>query len=197
MVTLVAKTRRTDRIIPVQATVGGTISFLQLSGITYVSNTDISVLTYNTSTGGFEFKPHNYMDHTPGVLTANSAILVDANSHIDYLNVTNFRIQSSGANTSYIDEIVESITASANNNQLATSLAIKTYVDEAVKDISGLNNPVAIADGGTGQTTFGDDGIVYVSNSTILDSLVGSNGDILQWDANAPTFSSVLDGGSY
>lgn len=121
--------------------------------------------------------------------------MVDANSHVDYLNVTNFRIQSSGANTSYIDEIVESITASANNNQLATALAVKTYVDALT--LSDITGTVEISEGGTGQTTFGDDGIVYVSNSTILDSLTGSNGDILQWDANAPTFSSVLDGGSY
>jgi hypothetical protein len=89
---------------------------------------------YNSGTSTFQLKEHPYLDHTPGVLTANSAVLVDANSHIDYVSTTNFRIQSSGGSKAYINEIVTTIDASANTDQLATASAVKSYADDVDLD---------------------------------------------------------------
>lgn len=127
--TIAAKVRRTEQVIPSRATIQAT-TLASLTDVTVVTTTDTSVLTYNSGTSTFQMKEHPYLDHTPGVLTANSAVLVDANSNVDYFSVENFRIQSSGESTDYIDTIVQEITESANNNQIATSLAVKTYVDD-------------------------------------------------------------------
>lgn len=149
------------------------------------------------------------LDHSPGTLTAESAIIVDANSSIDALSVESFRIQSSGGSTEYITEIVNEITTSVANTELATAYAIKKYVDEKASSnvaivggtitgvtISGLNSPLDVADGGTGTTTFTENGIAYASNSSILDFLTGANGEILQISSNSPTFGGI-DGGDY
>jgi hypothetical protein len=151
----------------------------------------------------------SYLDHTPGTLTANSAILVDANSHIDNLSVTNLRIQSSGESTAYITEIVNEITSSVANNQIATAWAVKNYVDEIWSanvsitggtitgvELNNLQTPLDVADGGTGTSSFNENGVAYASNSSILDFLTGSNGEILQISSNSPTFGGI-DGGDY
>jgi len=143
---IVAEVRRTGEIIPSKATLGS----LAMGGLRDVSQptpTDNQAIpVYNSSTSSFSIIRHPLLDHNPGTLTAESAIVVDSNSHIDYLNVSEFRIQTAGANTSYIDEIVESITGSASNNQLATAYAVKTYVDNHVAD--ELDLALANIDGG-------------------------------------------------
>lgn len=149
------------------------------------------------------------LDHSPGTLTAESAIIVDANSSIDALSVESFRIQSSGGSTEYITEIVNEITASVANTDLATAYAVKAYVDQRASSnvaitggtitgvtISGLDSALDVADGGTGTTTFTENGIAYASNSSILDFLTGANGEILQISSNSPTFGGI-DGGDY
>lgn len=200
---ITAKVRRTGQIIPSRATINAS-SFRSLTDVSIVTTSNTSVLTYDSNTSTFRMQEHPYFDHTPGVLTANSAVLVDANSNIDYFSVENFRIQSSGGSTDYIDTIVQEITEAANNNQLATSLAIKTYVDEKAGSnvsitggtISNLDEPLATDDGGTGLTSFTANGVFYAANTSAITFVVGNAGEILQWDNGGPTFGTV-DGGDF
>jgi hypothetical protein len=125
---IAAEIKTTGRIIPSRATISAS-TLASLSDVSLVTTTATSVMMYNSGTSTFQLKEHPYLDHTPGVLTANSAVLVDANSHIDYVSTTNFRIQSSGGSTAYINEIVTTVDDSANTDQLATASAVKNYVD--------------------------------------------------------------------
>jgi len=125
---IAAEVKTTGRIIPSRATISAS-TLASLSDVSLVTTTATSVMMYNSGTSTFQLKEHPYLDHTPGVLTANSAVLVDANSHIDYVSTTNFRIQSSGGSTAYINEIVTTVDDSANTDQLATASAVKNYVD--------------------------------------------------------------------
>ena len=125
---IAAEIKTTGRIIPSRATISAS-TLASLSDVSLVTTTATSIMMYNSGTSTFQLKEHPYLDHTPGVLTANSAVLVDANSHIDYVSTTNFRIQSSGGSTAYINEIVTTVDDSANTDQLATASAVKNYVD--------------------------------------------------------------------
>lgn len=200
---IAAEVRRTGQIIPSRATIAAS-TIATLTDFTLVTTTDTSVMMYDVGTATFRMKEHPYFDHVPGVLTANSAVLVDANSNVDYFSVENFRIQSSGGTTDYIDTIVQEITGSANNNQLATSLAIKTYVDEKAGSnvsitggtITNLDQPLEVDDGGTGLTEFTANGVFYAANTSAITFVVGNAGEILQWDNGGPVFGTV-DGGDY
>ena len=130
---IAAEVKTIGRIIPSRATISAS-TLASLSDVSLVTTTATSVMMYNSGTSTFQLKEHPYLDHTPGVLTANSAVLVDANSHIDYVSTTNFRIQSSGGSTAYINEIVTTIDASANTDQLATASAVKSYADDVDLD---------------------------------------------------------------
>lgn len=203
MTTITAKVRRTGQIIPSRATISAT-TLASLTDVVIVTTSNTSVLAYDTGTSTFRMKEHPYFDHVPGVLTANSAVLVDANSNIDYFSVENFRIQSSGGTTDYIDTIVQEISESANNNQLATSLAIKTYVDEKAGSnvsitggtITNLDQPLEVGDGGTGLTELTANGVFYAANTSAITFVVGNAGEILQWDNGGPVFGTV-DGGGF
>ena len=200
---IAAEVRRTGQIIPSRATIAAS-TLASLNDVSIVTASNTSVMMYDSGTATFRIKEHPYFDHTPGVLTANSAVLVDANSNIDYFSVENFRIQSSGGSTDYIDTIVQEITEAANNNQLATSLAIKTYVDEKAGSnvsitggtITNLDQPLETDDGGTGLTSFVANGVFYAANTSAITFVVGTAGEILQWDNGGPAFGPV-DGGDF
>ena len=139
----------------------------------------------------------NLLDHVHGTTTANSALIVDSNKHIDELNLGALALEASGGSGQVVTAISTSTTLSgASNSQLATALAIKTYVDTEITaqdiDFSG--------DSGTGSVdldsqTFaitGDTGITTVANqqglSIDLDDTavtVGSYGSQTQ----IPTFT--------
>lgn len=212
---ITATISRTGEVVPVQATVTAN-KVKNISDVTQpIDAVTESTLVWNSNTLTFTVRKLTALDVTEGITTPSSALIVDANSHISQISVTNFRIQTSGGSTDYIDTILNTITASASNNDLASAQAIKTYVDTAISGvtvsanvavtdgtiqgvvISNLDSPIVVADGGTGKTSFTDDGIFYASNSSTLGFLNGSNGNILQISNNQPIFSSSIDGGSY
>lgn len=106
------------------------------------------------------------LDHAPGTLTADSALIVNSNKHINELNIGNLRIDSSGGTGQVVTSINTNTSLSgASNAQLASALAIKTYVDDNVTaqdlDLSGNSGTIAIdldsetltISGGTGLTS--------------------------------------------
>ena len=69
-------------------------------------------------------------DRAPGTLTANQAIVVDGNSHIDVVKATELQLTGSGvANVSMKGVIQANTLLGSNSTTLATSEAIKAYVD--------------------------------------------------------------------
>ena len=69
-------------------------------------------------------------DRAPGTLTANQAIVVDGNSHIDVVKATGLQLTGSGvANVSMKGVIQANTLLGSNSTTLATSEAIKAYVD--------------------------------------------------------------------
>ena len=84
------------------------------------------------------------LDHTVGVLTENSALLVDANSHIDKVITGALQITTSGGAGQIINSVSTLIDGNAANNQLPSALAVKNYVDSSsqsitLSDISDVN----------------------------------------------------------
>lgn len=72
------------------------------------------------------------LDHAHGTLTASSAVIVDANSHIDAMNIGSLRVDTSGGTGQTVTSIETSMAVSPTHSQLITASAIKTYVDAQV-----------------------------------------------------------------
>ena len=75
------------------------------------------------------------LDHVHGTTTANSALIVDGNKHVDVLNIASLAIEASGGSGQVVTAISTDTSmggGSASNANLATQLAIKTYVDAQI-----------------------------------------------------------------
>jgi len=93
------------------------------NGAGYASNVDII--------GGKYFT--NLLDHVHGTTTANSALIVNAQKHVNELNIGSLALESSGGSGQVVTSISTSTTLSgASNAQLVTALAAKTYIDAVV-----------------------------------------------------------------
>lgn len=90
------------------------------------------------------------LDHVHGTATANSAIILDANRHVDTLYTSSFKLDSSGSAGS--EPAVTRILSNADglsgalDTDLVTALAIKNYVDQ---EVTAQDLDIA-ADSGTG-----------------------------------------------
>lgn len=63
--------------------------------------------------------------------------------------------------------------------------------------VSGLSSAIAVADGGTGNVTFTNNGVLYGQGTGALTTASGTSGQVLQINASGiPVFGSI-DGGSY
>ena len=111
------------------------------------------------------------LDHTKGTLTANSALIVNGNSHVDAINVASLRVDSDGGTGQVLTGVNTNTTLSgASNAQIPSALAVKTYVDTNITaqdlDLRGDSGTIALdldsetldIAGGTGLTTVAVDG---------------------------------------
>jgi hypothetical protein len=70
------------------------------------------------------------LDHDHGTLTANSALVTDANKHIDEVITAGLTLEASGGSANTVTEVQNDSTfGSASEVKLATSNSIKRYVD--------------------------------------------------------------------
>jgi len=104
---------------------------------------------------------------------------------------------ASGTRLDGLDDVSTPITT--NNSILAYQTSTDTYVQRAPASVVQLiaTNVLGLNYGGTGQSTFPTNSILYAANSTAMRAATGSVGQLLQIAANGtPTFST-LDGGSF
>ena len=104
---------------------------------------------------------------------------------------------ASGTRLDGLDDVSTPITT--NNSILAYQTSTDTYVQRAPASVIQLiaTNVLGLNYGGTGQSTFPTNSILYAANSTAMRAATGSVGQLLQIAANGtPTFST-LDGGSF
>ena len=75
------------------------------------------------------------LDHVHGTATASSALILDANKHVNELNLGALALESSGGSGQVVTAISTNTSldgGSASDATLATQLAVKTYVDAQV-----------------------------------------------------------------
>tara|TARA_R100000388_G_C7192000_1_gene133992 strand:+ start:206 stop:805 length:600 start_codon:yes stop_codon:yes gene_type:complete len=117
------------------------------------------------------------LDHAAGTATASSALILDANKHVNELNIGTLSLESSGGSGQGVTGIsTDGTFASAANTNLATQLAIKTYVDSQITaqdldfqaDSGGalsidLDSETLTVAGGTGLTSVGSSNTITVN----------------------------------
>ena len=163
------------------------------------------------------------LDHAAGTATASSALILDANKHINELNIGTLALESSGGSGQGVTGIsTDGTFGSAANTNLATQLAIKTYVDSQITaqdlDFQGdsggalsidLDSETLTIAGGTGITTAGsgntvtatlDDTAVtagsYVSATAIATFTVDAQGRLTAAGTAAIATTLTVDGDS-
>jgi len=73
------------------------------------------------------------LDHVHGTATANSALILDAQKHVNELNIGSLALEASGGSGQVVTGISTDVNfGSSSNSNLATQLAIKTYVDAQI-----------------------------------------------------------------
>ena len=118
------------------------------------------------------------LDHVHGTTTANSALIVDGNKHVDELNIGSLALEASGGSGQVVTAISTSTSldgGSASNATLPTQLAVKTYVDAQVTaqdlDFQGdnggalsidLDSEILTISGDTGITTTGSGNTIEI-----------------------------------
>lgn len=101
----------------------------------FIGQTDTSTAAVtNDIIGGRYFT--NMLSHAHGVLTSNSALVTDSNSHIDQVITGGLILGPSGTTANAITGIqFDSDMSAANGSLLVTAAAVKSYVDDTAGNI--------------------------------------------------------------
>ena len=113
------------------------------------------------------------LDHVHGTATANSAVILDGNLHIDQINVGTLALESSGGSGQTVNEISTSTTLSgASDTQLVTALAVKTYIDTNITaqdlDFTGDSGTGAVDLDSQSLAISGDTGITTTASGQTI-----------------------------
>ena len=136
----------------------------------YVAGTESGGIASNVDLIGGKYFVQ-LLDHVYGTATANSALIVDSNLHIDQLNIGSLALEASGGAGQVVTAISTSVTlAGASNSQLVTALAAKTYIDSVVTaqdlDFAG--------DTGTGAIDLDSETITFAGDTGITTTAAGN-----------------------
>ena len=83
------------------------------------------------------------LDHVHGTTTANSALIVDGNKHVDELNIGSLALESSGGSGQVVTSIVTSMPGSPTDAQLITAQGVKEFMDTIDLSVSGDSGSIA------------------------------------------------------
>jgi len=113
------------------------------------------------------------LDHVHGTATANSAVILDGNLHIDQINVGTLALESSGGSGQTVNEISTSTTLTgASDTQLVTALAVKTYIDTNITaqdlDFTGDSGTGAVDLDSQSLAISGDTGITTTASGQTI-----------------------------
>ena len=141
---------------------------------------------FDDSTGRFTFVPD--ATETNAVISGSTGDIDVAGAYID-----NIQIGVSGANE---------IDTATGNLTLDSTGGLTTIDDDlSVTGTVTLTNDLDVTHGGTGVSSFTDNGVLYGDGSNDLDVTAASTapGSILQTAASGgvPAFSNIIDGGTY
>lgn len=169
---------------------GTTISITTSSVSTNPGSLADGELAYNTITdklligtpgGIIDVGGNSYttlIDHVAGVNTADSAIIVDSNKHIDEITTASFSIDTSGGTVTPITSLSTSITSSAANTELPTALAVENRIQE----VHGADTHKSVANNGGASRNISDLITTHGNGQTlILDDVAA--GDVLLLDS--------------
>lgn len=121
----------------------------------------------NDIVGGAYFT--NMLDHAHGTLTANSALVVDTNKHIDEVITGGLKLTTSGGTANNMTTVQnDSTMSSTSETALATSASIKGYVDT---QINGVSTNIDLA-GDSGTDTYNTGSTLTFTGGTGLDSAI-------------------------
>ena len=142
------------------------------------------------------------LDHTPGTLTANSAIITDASNKIDILNVDNVTINGNTISTTNLNgnlvldpngtgsvdvsgaKIINLATPTAN-----TDAATKAYVDTEIAELNASSNLDIAGDSGSGSIILASE-VFTISGGVGLSSSVTDNTLTINLDNTSVTAGS-------
>ena len=109
-------------------------------------------------------------------------------------------LKTQGASGTRLDGLDDVSTPNTTNNSiLAYQTSTDTYVQRAPSSVVQLiaENVLGLNHGGTGQSTFPTNSILYAANSTAMRAATGSVGQLLQIASNGTPSFATLDGGSF
>ena len=169
----------------------GELAYSSLSG-TQSNGGDRVYIGVGTETAGDAADHHiiggkyftDKLDHAPGTLTANSAILVDANSKIDVLNVDNLTLNGNSITSTDTNGDIN-ITPDGSGKVVLTNPYIGTdSLQEYIYDTVG-----GAVTGGTGITItnddLGDTSTVSITNTGVTATTYGSASEVPVLTVNA------------
>ena len=169
----------------------GELAYSSLSG-TQSNGGDRVYIGVGTETAGDAADHHiiggkyftDKLDHAPGTLTANSAILVDANSKIDVLNVDNLTLNGNSITSTDTNGDIN-ITPDGSGKVVLTNPYIGTdSLQEYIYDTVG-----GAVTGGTGITItnddLGDTSTVSITNTGVTAASYGSASEVPVLTVNA------------
>jgi len=113
------------------------------------------------------------LDHVHGTATANSAVILDGNLHIDQINIGTLALESSGGSGQTVNSIVTDTTLSGvADTDLVTALAVKTYIDTNITaqdlDFTGDSGTGAVDLDSQSLAISGDTGITTTASGQTI-----------------------------
>jgi hypothetical protein len=142
------------------------------------------------------------LDHAPGTLTANSAIIVDSNSKIDILNIDNITIDGNTISSTNTNGNITLAPNGIGNVDVSTAKIInlgtptantdatnKLYVDTAIEALEAGSNLLISGDTGTDSVFFATETLNFAGGTGIT-SVVANNSVTFDLDNTAVSAGS-------
>ena len=129
----------------------GELAYSYVTG-TQANNGDRLYIGTGTETGGVSASVDliggkyftQMLDHVHGTVTNSSAVIVDANKHIDQINIGSLALESSGGSGQVVTSIETAMPASPTDAQLITAQGVKEFMDTIDLSVAGDTGTIAI-----------------------------------------------------